>query len=108
MHPAHHIPTTHLIDRVLMRGHPPVPLWSVWRSCSRAAPVPQEDETEEEEGSANPCQGGSQRGQSGPAVPLPWNWDTTGGTVLPKAGGDNTLLTGESHPSDLYRGIWHR
>lgn len=73
-------PPTHLIDQVLMRGHPPVRLWSVWRSCSRALPVPQEDETEEEEGSANPCQGRSQRGQSGPAVPLPWKlghrrWD---------------------------------
>ncbi|TRZ18241.1 hypothetical protein HGM15179_008907 [Zosterops borbonicus] len=25
----------------------------------------------------------------------PGNWDTTGGTVLPRAGGDNTLLTGD-------------
>lgn len=73
-------PTTHLIDQVLMRGHPPVPLWSVWRSCSRAVLEPQEDETEEAEGSANPCWAGSQRSQSGPTVHLAWKlghhrWD---------------------------------
>lgn len=41
-----------------MCGHPPVPLWSVWKICSRAAQVAQQDEREEAAGSANPQRGG--------------------------------------------------
>lgn len=51
-------PTTHLNDQALMRGHPLVPLWSVWKSYSQAAQMPQQDEREEVEGLANPQRGG--------------------------------------------------
>lgn len=101
-------PPTHLIDRELMRGHPPVPLWSVWRSCSRAVPVPRQMRQRRWKAQPIRAEVGTSRANPGQPCTCPGNWDTAGGTVLPRAGTDNTQLTGESRPSDLYRGIWHR
>lgn len=100
-------PATHLIDQALMRGHPPVALWSVRRSCSRAVPVPRKMRQRRRRARPIRAEAGASATNQGRLCILPGNWDTTGGTVLPRAGGDNTLFTGESRPSDLYRGIWH-
>lgn len=80
MHPVHHIPS----------NTPYRPSADAWASSGGSvvgaeelqpgSAGAQEDETEEEEGSANPCRGGSQRDQSGSAVHPTWKlghhrWD---------------------------------
>lgn len=80
MHPVHHIPTNTpyrpSADAWASSGPSVVSVEELQPGTASA----QEDETEEEEGSANPCQGRSWRGQSEPAVPLAWKlghhrWD---------------------------------
>ncbi|KAJ7408775.1 hypothetical protein WISP_118697 [Willisornis vidua] len=88
-------PPTHLIDQVLMRGHPLVPLWSVWRSCSRAVQVSQEDEREEVEGSANPWQGGE------PAWPIRANCMSAVEIGTPQVGLSCPELAVTTHSSQL-------
>lgn len=107
MHPVHHIPS----------NTPYRPSADAWASSGgsvvgaeelhRAVPVPRKMRQRRRRARPIRAEAGASATNQGRLCILPGNWDTTGGTVLPRAGGDNTLFTGESRPSDLYRGIWH-